>query len=251
MPRVTYKPPRKEVKKQKKIMVRFPKRSLKKVRTLINEQELKGIQALFDILVISGVVFRRGEIIDFIRENVPKYQERNKQVNLAKFGKVEKPPKIPMYGVTLAMYTADYVAFKNFVVEENIKQQWIFNILFEDGFANEEKCIMDLIERSKKLDISNRKKAIARLANDEYIIALAPEEANVILEQMTDEYDSKKFDDSLEEEIKSKIELQEILLRENIKDEDDEEDFEFSQKLKSIRKNREQQIKNLIKPKGE
>ena len=234
--------------KDKKVMVRFPRRSLKIIKKKIQEHELKSMQELFDCMIISGIVFRKKEILEFVRENVPKYQKISAQEKLSRLGKAEKPPKIDMYGVNMTMYNNDYLAFKNYIVEENIQQQWLWNILFEDGFSMDEPCIIDLVERAKKLEINSRKKAIARLTNDEYITTLSTVEADKILEKITEEYDNKKFDASLEAIIESKIELEKSV--KNLEDEEDL-DSELAKKMENLRRSRGVKIQHLTKPKEE
>jgi hypothetical protein len=233
------------VRKEKRIMVRIPERSMIQIKKLMNQYQLKGIQALFDILIISGIVFRRVEIIEFIRSHKEKYLEVYKQQNLARMGLAEKIEPEKMYGVNMFMYTSDFVAFKNYVIEENIKQQWVWSILFEDGFSKEEPCIIDLINRSKQLDISGRKKAIARLSKDEYVSVLSPDVANKILDQLTEEYDESKFDDSIEAAIESRLKLKE---KEKEAEEEAEIDMELTNKIREVRLSRGRQMSNISKP---
>ena len=235
-----------KLRKERRIMVRFPRRSLQKVRNLIVKYELKGMQDLFDSLVVGGLVFRRSEIIDFIREHRPKYEELHKLNNLSRLGKAKKPEQLEMYGINMVMYNHDHTAFKNYIIEENIKQQWVWTILFEDGFAAEAPPIVALVQRQSKLEITSRKKAVARLANDEYIRVLPTSEAEFILNQLTTEYDNREFDDSLEEVIKAKIALKEA---EEAKEEEDLLEKDFDNKIINLRRSRAQKINEISKPK--
>lgn len=234
-----------DFRKQKKIMVRIPKSEMPKLKKLLKKYEIKGIQYLFDMLVIGGICFRRPEILKFVREHVPKYKEETIQRNLARLGKAEKLPKIPMHGYTASMYLSDNKVFHEYIIEENIKQQWLWNILFLDGFVAEEKCIIDLIERAKTLKISSRKKAIARLSEDEYVTTLPPNEAQRLLDQLTQEYDTKTFDKSLEAVIESKLELDEQLRAQR---EEEELDFELNKKIHNLRQSRSAKINHIVKP---
>lgn len=233
------------IRKEKKIMVRIPERSMPQIKKLMQQYEIKGIQGLFDILIISGVVFRRSEIIEFIRSHKQRYLNVYKQQNLARMGKAKKIVPEKMYGVNLFMYASDFRAFKEYIIEENIKQQWVWSILFEDGFAKEEPCIIDLVNRANKLNISGRKKAIARLANDEYVSVLPEELANKILDQLTEEYDESKFDDSIEAAIESRLKLAE---KEKEAQEEIEIDMELANKIRALRAGRSMKIAHIIKP---
>ncbi len=234
-----------ELRKERKVMIRIPEHFMPQIKTLFTKYELKGIQYLFDILIVGGIVFRRKEIIQFIRDNKQKYKDLNTQYNLSKLGVVDKIKSPKMYGVNVAMYNADHRAFKDYILEENIKQQWIWEILFVDGFNNEEKCVIDLIERSKALKLSSRKKAIARLSNDEYITALPTQEANRILNQLTTEYDERSFDDSIEQAIESRLQLR---AKELAKKEDKELDDGLNKKIMSLRMSRAKQMQDISKP---
>ena len=238
--------PSNPLRKERKIMVRFPRRSLKKVRQLMTKYEVKSMQALFDSLVIGGLVFRRAEIIEFIRKHRPEYERIHKLHNLAKIGKAEKPEVLDMYGINMAMYNADHVAFKGYIVEENIKQQWVWSILFEDGFAAEEAVIVDLVKRHVKLNISSRKKAIARLSNDEYIRVLPEHDAAQILDQMTLEYDNRQFDDSLAGVIEAKLNLKQ---KEEEQQEEDILEKDLNDKIRNLRMSRSRRVKDISKPK--
>ena len=234
-----------ELRKEKKVMIRIPRRAMPTIKKLFIDHEIKGMQFLFDALIVSGICFRRAEILEFVREHVPRYKAESVQRNLAKFGKAEPLPKIDMYGCNMTMYHADHQALKHYVQEENIKQQWLWGILFEDGFAKEEKCIIDIIDRAKSLKLSSRKKAIARLSNDEYVVALPPNVAQGMLDQLTSEYDQRIFDPSIEAAIESKLQLTE---KQKAEKEDDELEDDLSKKIASLRKHRAAEMTKLSKP---
>lgn len=233
------------IRKEKKIMVRVPEKFMPTIKKLMQKYELKGIQALFDILVISGLVFRRAEIVEFVRANKNKYLETYKQQCLSRIGKAPKVEVEKMYGVNLFMYASDFRAFKEYIIEENIKQQWVWNILFADGFAQEESCVIDLINRSKELNISERKKAIARLSKDEYVSVLPEDIAGKILDQLTEEYDERIFDDSIEAAIESRLKLKE---KEQEEQEEAELDLDLKNKISALRTSRNKAMNNISKP---
>lgn len=219
-------------KKNKKIHFRVPLSKVDALREKIKANGLRGTQHFFDALIISGIVMRRPEAIELIRKYKPKYKEIFKQESLHRLKGTPKPEQEDGLFITVFMYKQDFMALNDFVVEENIKRQWVFNILFIDSFLdNEEEGVMKLIERYKSLKISKRKAAIARLANDKYVDTLDKDDAEMILEQMTKEYDEKIFDASLESMIKFSIETKE---KARLKNAESEEEELFNAKVREL-----------------
>lgn len=232
------------LRKQKKVMLRVPEDVMPTIKKLMIKYDIKGMQYLFDMLVVSGICFRREEILKFVRKQIPKYKEENTKRNLAKLKK-KKMPKKKMYGYVASMYTSDNKTFHEYILEENIKQQWLWNALFVDGFAAEEKCIIDLVKRAKTLNLSSRKKAIARLSDDEYITTMPLEDARALLDKITKEYDQKIFDDSIESLVEAKLQIK---AKQKAREEEDELEAALHEKISAIRKNRNKQIKKIIEP---
>jgi hypothetical protein len=220
------------IKKSRKINVKLPEERYSALKAKIKEHGLTGLQALFDAVIVGGVVMRRPESIDLIRKHKHKYKEIFKQESLARLGKVEAPIRAKERIVPCFMYNQDFKALNDFVIEENIKRQWIFMCLFIDSFLDgDEEGIKTLIKRHKDLSVGKRKAAIARLSNDKFIKTLPMEDAESILVQMTKEYDEKKFDASLSELINFSIEAKKKAQEKN---EEAEEDEEFNRKIRSI-----------------
>lgn len=234
----------KNIRKRKKVMFRIPKESYKQIQKQMNAMDIRGVQELFDYLVISGIVFRKPEVIELIRNNRTKYEEKRKQERLSRLKLAEKPEKVEMFERNVYMYHEDHVAFKDYVIEENITQQNIFNILFIDGFLTKEPSIISLIERAKELEVRSRKQNIARLSNDEYVKSLPLNDASLILDKLTEEYDKREFDPDLQKLVA------EILTSEKSEDEisDDEVERALEEKLKRVRMSRAALINQIAKP---
>lgn len=235
------------LKKNKKIHIKLPADKFEALRAKVKGTKLKGMQYFFDAVIVGGVVMRRPEAIELIRKYKQKYKDIFVQQSLARLGKVEKPQIPKQHTIACFLYSQDYKALSDFTIEENIKRQWIFNCLFIDAFLeNDEPAIYSLIDRHIALDIGKRKAAVARLANDKFIHTLDEVDAEAILDQMTKEYDNKKFDASLEELIKFSIQAKNKNLEKN---EEAEEDEAFMNKIRSLEVSQAASITQIIKPK--
>ena len=197
------------LRKSKKVIVRFAKHKNLAIREAIKKHQLKGFQEAFDILVVSGIIFRKPEIINFLRNNSQKYKDYYKQERVARLKKTQFE-RCELRSIVVWMYESDLLALNHFTIEENLKKQWIFRILLEDGLIEEHPDIIELIKNNKELKIASRKKSIARLSNDEYINRLNEEESTIILSKLTEEYDDKKFNIEIDDIIKAKTDLDEI-----------------------------------------
>lgn len=236
----------KRIRKERQVMFRLPKDKMDELKKLINKYELSSMQELFDYLIVSGIVFRKPEILDFIRKYKKKYKKRSRQERLSRLKKAKRPnmPKTTdLYSRNVHMYHEDYKAFKDYIIEENIAQQWVFNILFIDGFLKEEPAIINLITRARDLEINKRKKAVARLSNDEFVSALSEYDANLIMEKLTEEYDKKEFDPEIQEFISN-------VLNNKIKEEtnDNELNTRLEAKLTRLRQSRARSINIITAP---
>lgn len=231
------------VRKSKKVMIRFPKNRLADLDKAINDLDLKGIQDAFDSLIVSGIVFRDAKIIEFVDKNRKKYDDIRIQDKLSRLGKAEKPKRPEMYGRNCVMYTKDHKAFKDYIIEKNITQQDVFNILFIDGLADRSEGILAHLKKCRDLEINKRKKAVARLSNDKYVAALPEDDCSVILKKLTEEYDERDFDESIQEFlIKTEEEMREKL------DEDELLNKELQDKMKRLRRARSGKISSLAQP---
>lgn len=238
------KPISSSIKKTSREIVRFDKTKLPLLKKLLIKYKLQGFQQLFDYVVISGIVFRRPEILSLVRENVDKYKKYFNEERMARLKGVDFQ-RVILHQNVGKLYPNDQIALNEFVVEENVRKQWLFRILIEDGFLMEHSSVIDLIKKSQDADITKRKKTIARLLDDKYIQRLSLEDSNVILEKLTEEYDKNIFDDSFESVLKFKTELNETLASQQ---EEEEFEKEFEKKLANLRKSRAREINVNLEP---
>ena len=228
------------LRKSTKVIVRFAKSKNLAIREAIKSHGIKGLQETFDILVVSGIVFRKPEVINFLRDNVQKYRDYYKQERVARLKKTEFE-RCEFYSVAVWMYESDLLALNHFTIEENLKKQWIFRMLFEDGLLDNHPDIIELINNNKELKIASRKKSIARLSNDEYINRLNEEESSIILSKLTEEYDEKVFDVKIDDILKAKIDLDNAL-----NNEEDEFENSFAEKMKAIKISRSRKVNTIV-----
>jgi hypothetical protein len=240
----------KVVRKDKRIMIRYPRIYREPIKELCKKYGIKGTQDLFDYLIVSGVCFRKKDIIDIIREHKEKYKQNLLDIKTKNL-RGGKAPTTPQFGVNAFLYEADYKAMKDFLVEENVSQQDVLKILFLEGFLKEDARILNIIEQNRSLRINKRKKQIARLTNDKYISVLDIDDAKRILEELTAEYDQRNFDSDIEKMIKIKLK---ILERERLEkgrchqNLDGNVDEELNRKARGLRISRARQITKLTKP---
>lgn len=230
--------------KSKKVKFYLPTECWPALKAKFKEKNLRGLQELFDAAVVGGIVMRRPEAINLVRKYKQKYKDITFDMTRQRFaGTYERQDRMPVF---CFMYSHDFKALIDFVAEENIKRQWIFNALFLDSFLhNDEKELYDLIDRHKNLKIGKKKAAISRLTNDKYIVSLSEEDANAILEQMTREYDEKKFGTSIESLISTSEAIKKRIEEKNA---EIEEDREFNKKVNSIHSTRAPSIRKLTTP---
>lgn len=228
--------------KSKKVKFYVPKECWPSMKAKFKEKNLRGLQELFDAAIVGGVVMRRPEAINLVRKYKQKYKEKTADLTRERFaGTYVKQDRLPVY---CFMYSHDFKALIDFVAEENTKRQWVFNALVLDSFLyNDEKELNDLIDRHKNLKIGKKKAAISRLTNDKYIVSLSEEDANAILEQMTKEYDEKKFGSSIESLIASSDAVQKRIEEKNA---EIDEDREFNKKVNSIHSSRAVSMRKII-----
>ncbi len=236
------------LRKDVRLSVRIPKEKYSRLKELFSKHGLRGIQELFDVLVVSGIVFRNAEVIEFVRAGKQKEKDRFSEQSKAKFGWITSDdtlPKADSVDARCLMYTQDYKAFCDYIIEENIKKQWVWNILLVDGFLAEPPFMIELINKWKSLHITARKKAVVRLANDEYITTLSPADAEKILDEATREYDNRVFDASIEAMIEEKLKIKE---KEEEEAEEQELDDALNKKMESLRRSRQAEVDFIVKP---
>lgn len=226
------------IKKDKQIAIRLPEETLKEIKKQLPFDGLKTFQQLFDYLIVSGIVFRKPEVIDLIRKHKEKYRQISVQEKLSRLGKAPKLPTVKMKTTIAQLYRADFMAFKQFCLEESVTQANIFRILFIEGFLGRDEGLLKMINKAKELQVEKRTKTIARLTNDEYVFALDVDETKTILEELTANYDNRE---NFSEEIQ-----QFIFQRMSEKDEDVVLEEELDRKLARLRKERTKKINKLI-----
>lgn len=229
--------------KTKKILVKIPLPYHLKIKNeLLKKYDLKGFQSIFDYLVIGGVLYLNHDIISIVNEKLPFYVERNKQAKLARLGKVEKPEYPEYHRINFMLFAKDAKALNDFVIEKNCAKQWLVEILFTE-FANENQIVIDFIKRGQKHNVLKRKKQIARLAEDKWIKILPRDESKLILKQLTENYEKRKFDSNIQIEIDKLIEEKRKQL-----EKEGEEENELNKKIASVRAARQAEIQKIVAP---
>jgi hypothetical protein len=232
---------RSRVTKDVRQSMKIPEKTYRKIKDeLLDKYEIKGFQTLFDYLVVSGVVYLKSDVLSVVRSRAPEYAIRFKQERLSRLGKVQKQKKESISQVVCTMYDRDNLALNNFVMEERIKKFWIFEILF-DEFAKENTILVEHVKKCKSLNITERKKQVSRLMNDEYITVLHPKDAEEILNILTEKYDNREFGGILQDQIA------EVDRRRQQKEKEEEEiEEDFNDKLARLRGLRNFQVRELI-----
>jgi hypothetical protein len=201
-------------------------------RSLFEEFKIEGFQQLFDFLVVSGLIYFKREIIELIDENSGKLKERKKNVN----GEGRKTTLL-----TFHMYPSDSAALDRFLIEKDIRKFWVTEILFK-AFSEKNKSVIDHIKQCQELDVTNRKKQIVRLLNDEYIDVLPENDAEQLLVSFTEKYDKREFGENLQEEVLK------FLSKRAVREEKEVEEKEsFDDKMERIRQARKR-LENIIEP---
>lgn len=222
--------------------IKIPVKMYTDIKTnLLKKYNLKSFQALYDYLIVSGVVYLKKDILEVVRSRVPEYNERYKQAKLARLGKAEKVDREVKHVVCM-MYDRDFNSLQNFCIEEQIKKFWVIEILFEE-FWKENPIILDHIATCQRLNVTERKKQISRLLNDEYIVVLPEREAEEILDRLTEKYDKRDYGGLIQEEleaIKKRAELK--------RTEEEVVEDEFNKKLKNLRMSRTRAVNAIAEP---
>lgn len=226
---------RKTLSKNKRQGFKIPKSlSLKIKNEYLKKYNVNSFQRLFDYLIVSGLVFLKLDIIELVRKRIPEFQKKYTKKNLAKLNK-QKIESEEIVEEQCVMYEQDFQSFGKLCVEENFRKFWAIQILFEE-FVADNQVIIDHIKRCQELKTEERKKQISRLSGDEYVFILPEEEANKILEIMTERYDNKQFGgqigqalDDIFKSLSEKVERQE------------ETDKNLEKKAERIKRARQQQ----------
>lgn len=169
-----------------------------KVWEEIPKHDLKSFQTLYDYLIVSGIIFLKRELIELVREKSKALKERARNIKRQCLAG-NKPGELVRKKFNPVMYEKDYEALGRFCIEENLKKHWVFESLLRE-FVEGNPIILDHIEACKKLNITQRKKQLARVAKLEYIYMLDEKDAEEILKRNTERYDRKEFESSLLQE---------------------------------------------------
>ncbi len=228
------------------ITVRVPNVHQPLILEKLKTMGFKKFQQVCDAILISGIVYRRPEVLDFIAARRGPYEKLRAEELKSRLGLVEKPTGMistkNRHTYKIHMYEADYVAYKQYLVEVNIAEQVLFDIML-DGFLEDCEAVLQVIRQSQELEISKRKKIIARLTNDEYIETLPILEAQQLLEQLTHDYDNREFGESVIEQIQK-------LYSEKIAEAESDAEIEdaFAKQIESVRKSKGWHMNDAIKP---
>lgn len=220
----------------------MPMTTYKKIKNeLLDKYEIKGFQTLFDYLIVSGIVYLKKDIIEIVRARTPEYVARYKQSSLSRLGLAEKPDTGEIKQEVCTMYDRDLENFNKFCIEENIKKFWIIDILM-DEFSKENPVIIDHIRSCQKLNITERKKQVSRLLNDEYVAILNPRDQDQILEMLTKKYDDKEKH-LLQYEIFDDLEKSEKRLEEQ-----NDVDSAFAHRIARLKRARMRDVADITEP---
>lgn len=203
--------------------------------------EIKSFQTLYDYLIVSGVIFLKREIIELVREKSKALKERTRNIRVQCLsgnptGEVERKKFNPV------MYEKDYEALGRFCIEENLKKHWVFESLLRE-FVEGNPIIINHIDYCKKLNVTQRKKQLARVAKLEYIYMLDAKDAEEILKRNTEKYDKKDYDSSLIQE-----DLNNILNRVAKDQLDEEESASFESKINRLAQRRGIVMEQIMSP---
>lgn len=209
---------------------------------LLKKYELSSFQELIDYVLISGVVYLKPEILEFLKKAIVKHKKAYAQNAMSKLGKAE-PIEIEKYmQLECKFYEQDFLSLSNFLIENNVKLVWVLHALVVDGFCAEEPVILDLIKACKEKNIRSRKNTVARLVKDKYIDVLAASDCSMILSHLTKKFDNKEFDVNLIEEI--------ITIQSGVEGEEKESDLdkELNKKFAQIKKVRDAELEGATDP---
>ncbi len=234
---------RAEVSKKKKQIIYVVDWAYDKIKKeLLQKYGLKYFQELFDYLIVSGICYIKPEVVQVFRDNVEARKKMAIQERMSRFGRAERPKDFPKNKADkMLMYDRDFDALNKFVIEENTKKGWIIQILFEQ-FAKENPVLVKHVLRCKELKITERKKIVSRLLNDEYVVILPEEEAKMLLDRNTQNYDERKFDTIIQDEIDKLNELA------HLKQQDLDEFERRAEEIAEMRRARSREVQKAVRP---
>lgn len=236
--------------KTKKLLLKIPVESRNVMKeTLFPKYGIKSFQEIYDYLILGGLCYMNRSIIEVVDENIEPYIARDKQSKLARIGKAERPEYPEYHQINMQMYPKDFKALKDYLVEKNYAQQWVYEILMRE-FANENEKVVDFVKRAQSLKLKTRKQQIARLVDDEWIEFLGEDDRMKLLAQFTESYDNKEFNSIFQEEIEKMMQAETIRINEQFELEDEEERA-FVETLKAHRRARSARLEELAAPRPE
>lgn len=234
----------KKVRKEKRFNYRCPRWAATKMlrEGLLKKHDLKSFQELADYLIVSGVIYLKPEILEFLKKTVKKYKAKFAQQSMAKLGKAEPIESEKYMQLNCMFYEQDFLNFQNFCIENDVRPVWVVHSLVVDGFCGEEPVILQLIKDCKSKKIRSRKNTVARLVKDVYIDVIDQETCKSILSHLTKKFDNKEFDALVIDQM--------MQVRQDVEavEEEDEETKALNKKFSAIKKQRSLEISEAVNP---
>lgn len=232
-----------------------------KMKQLIDKHMLQSYQAVMEAIIVGGIIYRDEFIIKFIEENYRKYKNAYGVYKIRSVKKTQEyvkdkildeyfymfPRKEDKKQIFFSLYANDRESFERYLIDCNKKRQWVLQSVIREGFCKEVTEIIDFVIRFvHKKKIPERKKQVSKInKKSEYITILSKEDSEEILRQLTKEYDSRKFESSLELEIESILNLEKASEE---KAEDDSINEELNRKMSKLKNKRSKQKRSLMLP---
>lgn len=234
----------KKIVKEKRFNYRCPRWAATKMlkEGLLKKHNLKSFQELADYLIVSGVIYLKPEIIEFLNKTVKKYKAKFAQQSMAKLGKAEAVEAESYMQLNCMFYEQDFLSFSNFCIENDVRPVWVIHSLVVDGFCGEVPVILKLIKDCQEKKIRSRKNTVARLVKDKYVDVLDQEACKSLLAHLTKKFDNKEFDGLIIDQMK--------IVNEDLeeKEEESELDRELNKKFAAIKSQRRLEINEAVEP---
>lgn len=239
-------------KKNRQVKILLPKGYWNKYKEKCAQHDLKQ-QEVFDYLIIQGLAYRSPEVIDFIRAHHKKWLDMQKQYYSWKIGMktgVTECPELYKESPEWQIFTSyheDNLAFRRFLISEKLRNAIVYRTLFITGFIEEHPDIMKFIKKCKDSKINQKHRQLAHADKNPRIKRLSERESKKLLERFTEEFDKRKFDVFIDEEVinffqKDKKKKSKLSVEEQI------EEDEFEKKLQKVRALKAKKIDEITEP---
>lgn len=239
--------------KDRKVDLPFPREDWILVKEKAFGMNLK-MQALWDILMVQGLVYRTPIVLEMIERYAPKYHKA--QCELNKLVIERQPFKDHWFWQMnngrkaeprFFLFSHDYLAIRHFSTDKRIAVRHIIWALFIDAFLSNDPDFDKFIKEAQSSRSFKKKKVIQRLVRDDYISALSVVESEKLLEQLTLEYD-----ESIKPLEATPPSIVDDLILSEIEKENDELDKQLLSRQKEIKEKRNKIIKaTLPEPENE